>query len=116
VKVHLSRHDARRHGLGWDFRESVEISYGEEHEESSHRNAYDIPYRYALQTFLTAFSYDPASSHGSENGSTAEQDDPAVGIMADQPRYSLQHVNPSLLAGLLEALCHIANLTKSRLY
>jgi hypothetical protein len=61
-------------------------------------------------------SDDPAPSHDSENGRTAEQDDSAVDIMADQPRYSLQHVDPSLLPGLSKALRHMAELTKLRLY
>jgi hypothetical protein len=58
----------------------------------------------------------PAPSQSSANGRTAVRGDSAVDIMADQPRYSLQHVDPSLLPGLSEALRHMAELTKIRLY
>lgn len=59
---------------------------------------------------------DPASSQASERERTAEQDDSAVDHMADQPRYSLQHVDPSLLPGLSETLRQMADLTELRLY
>jgi hypothetical protein len=58
----------------------------------------------------------PASSHSLGNGRTAVQDDSADDTSADRPRYSLQHVDPSLLPGLSEALRHMAELTKFRLY
>lgn len=45
-----------------------------------------------------------------KTGGTAEQDDSAVDTIADRPRYSLQHVDLSLLPGLSESLRHMADL------
>jgi hypothetical protein len=59
---------------------------------------------------LDSPSDDPAPSYDSKNGMTAVQDDSAVDIMADQPRYCLQHVHPGLLPGLSEALRHMTDL------
>lgn len=65
---------------------------------------------------LDSPSDDPAPSYDSENGMTAVQDDSADDTIADRPRYSLQHVDPSLLPGLSKALRHVAELTKFRLH
>ena len=88
--------------------------------ESGHRDADGITLSIRTTNISDNPPDVPASPHGSEHGRTAEQDDSAVDHMADhmayQPRYPLQHVDPSLIPGLSEALRQMAGLTKFRLY
>jgi hypothetical protein len=84
--------------------------------ESGDRDADGITLSIRITNVLDSPLDDPATPHSSENETPAEQDEPAVDIMADQPRYSPQHVDPSLLPGLSKPLRHMAELTKLCLY
>jgi hypothetical protein len=84
--------------------------------ESGDRNADGITLSIRTTNVSDSLPGDPALLHDSEDGRTAVQDGSADDTIADSPRYSLQHVDPSLLPGLSRTLRHMAELTKLCLY